>query len=738
MKILTSLPILFAAVLAAPVVSASERTSETRGSVFFEEVLVTGGKENISTLSGSAAFLGEESIAEFDTTDINALLEQVPGVYIRQEDGFGLRPNIGLRGTTSDRSNKITMMEDGILIGPAPYSAPAAYYVPNVNRMNAVEVFKGPSAIAYGPHTVGGAINFVTQPIPEELSGELGLTVGSFGLHKFRGAFGVTGDTLGFAVDGLRYGSDGFKELDGGRDTGFERNDVNIKLGWTSDTHARYTQALRIKLGYADEEADETYLGLTDEDFESNPNRRYATSALDHFNSEHTQLHFLHTLDFDNGWKIISRVYQNNFERSWNKVDGLIVDPFADLGDVINQNASSLNDELALIRADRDSNSIIAASNPDAERIDITDNARKYRSQGVQLNIEREFSLGQWQHNVVSGLRLHNDWIERDHSAGGYLVVEGALEYDGISRGDKALNRGESDALAWFIENKMEFSSWIVNVGVRYEQVDSEFTENAPGKEKQINGSQSQWMPGVGAFFRVTDTWGVLAGVNKGFSPKAASADPELPPEESVNYEYGVRYGGQDVQAEVIGFYSDYSNLLGRCRASETCAGQEFSAGEVESQGLEFMASANLILANDWLVPLSMAYTYSDAKFASSFDSAYSQWGSITEGDFLPYIPRHQAHVKVGLQTPNLALNLALNYIDEMLEASGEGVPLSGEKTEALTTLDFSVNYQFWERLALQLVVNNVSDTQKIVSRRPFGARPNSPRIVKAGITYRF
>ncbi|MDG1192147.1 MAG: TonB-dependent receptor plug domain-containing protein, partial [Flavobacteriaceae bacterium] len=111
---------------------------------------ILGNKYVAQNRTGAAYFLSIVDLNKFGNTDINRALQSVPGVTLYEEDGFGLRPNISLRGTSPQRSSKITLMEDGVLIAPAPYSAPAAYYFPSIARMEAVEILKGSSQIQYG------------------------------------------------------------------------------------------------------------------------------------------------------------------------------------------------------------------------------------------------------------------------------------------------------------------------------------------------------------------------------------------------------------------------------------------------------------------------------------------------------------------------------------------------------------------------------------------------------------
>lgn len=214
----------------------TERRSAMTDSVYrLTEVVVRsnqmlGSKFEVRNRTGAAYYISPEELGKFGYTDINRMLKSVPGVNVYEEDGFGLRPNISLRGTKAERSERISLMEDGVLAAPAPYAAPAAYYFPNAGRMYAIEVLKGSSQVQYGPFTTGGAINMVSTPIPSRFTAKLNTSYGSYNTLKSYASIGNRFKYTGFLVEYLRYQSDGFRKDEPNERTGFKRNDLITKF----------------------------------------------------------------------------------------------------------------------------------------------------------------------------------------------------------------------------------------------------------------------------------------------------------------------------------------------------------------------------------------------------------------------------------------------------------------------------------------------------------------------------
>ena len=705
---------------------AAEETPSSEAADATPEVEVFGIFGEPDRLTGSAQRVDQKKLEEFKYDDIGRVLNFVPGVYVRDEDGSGLRPNIGLRGGSADRSQKVTLMEDGVLIAPAPYSAPAAYFFPLTQRMVGVEVYKGAAAIQYGPQTIGGAVNLVSAPIPKktELMADTALGSDAYRRLHLRGGSDING--LGLLGEYVHIGSDGFKKLDGGGDTGFSKNEVLAKA-----SHRLGPGTLELRWAYADEVSDETYLGLTEADFRDKPLRRYRASELDRMEWDWTGGRAVYTQPLLGG-KFKATGYAQYFDRAWRKFNNF---NGANIRDVLSNPDTPFNQAFASVLDGEDTDGI--SGSPDDLRIGT--NHRKFVSTGVQGEMQWHFGSAV-EHFVELGTRFHSDRIRRLHDEYGFEQIGGQVIQNSQPRTILVDNTAQAAALAIWLRDEMIIGRWTIVPGARVEAISANFTNRLNVRKK--GNDYTVVLPGLGASYQLTDQLSVLGGVHKGFSPATPSLSSNAEPEESINYEFGGRFNGAAGKFEVIGFFNDYSNLTATCTISSGCAPENLdtqtNAGKVQAYGVEAGWNHSFALGDSLRFPVALTYTYTDAEFQQAFVSSDPQFGNVQPGYKLPYIPPHRANASIGLEQAQWSVSLSATYVDRMRDQAGSGSFGRGEGSDSYTVLDLAARYQLASRWSLSGRIDNLLDKEYVVSRRPYGARPGKPVSVQLGATYRF
>ena len=701
--------------------------------------VIFGNKYVAKHRTGSAYYLSPKELQKFSFTDINRALRTVPGVSIYEEDGFGLRPNISLRGTSPERSSKITLMEDGVLIAPAPYSASSAYYFPTIARMEAVEVLKGSSQVQYGPFTTGGAINMISSQIPTNFAGSVRSSYGSFNSNQLHAKVGGNHKNIGYFIEYLNYGSDGFKTLESGKNTGFNKNDVVAKLRVQLFPNEAVKQSLDLKFQYADEKGNETYLGLTEEDFNTSPFSRYAASNNDNMTTEHTQYMLTHHLDFSKNLNITTTFYRNNFARNWYKLNDITFEGDKQKVSKILGDPTSYSNHFGIV---------IGTVNSALDAIGVKANNRTYYAQGMQSKLDYHWYTGNAFHDLEIGFRYHYDeedrfqWVDKYSISNSGVLTETTAGVPGTD----ANRISSAKAFASYITYKLKFQNWTFTPGVRYEDIllerkdfgKNDITRSGSDLSEREN-TIAIFIPGMGANYKFNNNFSLFGGIHKGFSPPGNKEDEKA--EESINYELGTRFNLGKLKGEFVGFYNDYSNLLGSDIAATGGTGSldQFNAGEVKVNGIELLLNYNLTSKEArFSLPISFGYTFTNTEFLNSFGSADSLWGTVMVGDELPYIPKHQLNAALSLEHTRFEVNFNARYNGEFRTLAGSGNIPTNEKVDSNFIIDMSGKYTVTPQFQLTANITNLLNNTYAVSRVPAGLRPGHPFGIYGGFQYQF
>ena len=605
--------------------------------------------------------------------------------------------------------------------------------------MEAIEVLKGSSQVQYGPFTTGGAINLVSTPIPNSFSGKANISYGSKNTFKSHTSVGSSWKHFGYMVEYLRYQSDGFKKYEDHAAKGFKRNDIIAKIRVKTDHVKGVNHALELKFGYADENSDETYVGLSADDFKKTPFLRYAGSQMDKLKTDHRQWVATYLLTFSNKLKITTNAYYNYFHRNWYK-----------LNDVRAGITSKEKRSIADVLVDPETNIryfdiLTGKTDREEEALLVRANNRTYRSRGIQTRAEYRFNLNEFFFDLEFGFRYHADEEDRFQWDDSYSMKNKkmVLFMEGI-HGTNANRVTSANALAGYLLAKLRYDAWTVTAGLRYEDVDllkKDYTKEDLARSGKVRietpNHARVLIPGVGLHYQLMPAASVFFGIHKGFAPP--SAELYQKPESSVNMELGTRVAIGNFRAELIGFYNNYSNMLGSDLAASGGAGtlEQFNVGEARVKGAEFLVQYQPLPKNcNVRLPLQVSYTYTDTEIRNSFES--HSWGNVARGDEIPYIFKHALNMQLGIECKWFYANIGARYNSDMRTSPGQGTIAEREKVPANLIFDASLNVFVNKYLTVRLNAINLTNRVYLTSRHPAGLRAGHPFGIYAGANVQF
>jgi Fe(3+) dicitrate transport protein len=671
-----------------------------------------GPEAALSATPGVVSTLDSSLLNQSRVMTIDEALRKAPGVFARSEEGFGLRPNIGIRGLNPTRSSKTLLLEDGVPVSYAPYGDNASYYHPPVERFDNIEIVKGSGQVLYGPSTVGGVVNYVTPAPPDRGAGSLTLTGGNLSYLNAHARYGTTIGRTGLLLDALRKQGEGARE-----NTRFGLNDITGKVLQTLTP----TQTLSVKANYYGEDSNLTYSGLREAEFADNPRGNPFRNDFVDFNRGGGAV--AHTWAVSPDSVLSTNFYGQRFTRDWWRQS-------SNSGQRPNDASDPLCGGMANLHTTCGNEGRL----------------RAYTTVGVEPRMRLFRDWGGLQNQMDFGVRGHVERQERLQRNGNTpMARDGRLVEN---------NLRSADAWSGFLQNRFMAGRFGISPGLRLEHVRYDRTNqllNVRGRT-----SLTQWIPGMGVTFSPSGGSTVFGGVHRGFSPPRAEdiinnttgGTVELDPEMSWNYEVGMRARvNRGTNFEAAFFRLDFENQIVPSSVAGGVGSVLTSAGRTIHQGAEFSGRTDYrnILSSRHSLWLRGAYTYLPvARYAGTRFSALSGFSQVSvTGNRLPYAPRN-------------LLNGMLGYTHTRgFNALVEGVHTAGQFADDLNTINpnadgqrgripgnfvwnASVNYpvEAW-RTTFFVTAKNIGDRLYIVDRSR-GILPSMPRLIQAGLRFSF
>jgi Fe(3+) dicitrate transport protein len=728
----------------APLAAAEEDPGTDRA-----DIIVVGSGSTAEVLPGSATVIDSEDLLRSRSFTVMEALRQVPGVFARDEEGAGLRPNIGIRGLSPIRSTKVLLLEDGIPFGFAPYGDNAAYYHPPLSRFTGIEVLRGAAQIRFGPQTIGGVVNYITPDAPAEFGGSASVMLGNRGYREADVLLG------GPALGGRLLFHANRRLTDGNRDNQRLRlSDFYLKGEWDLGVAGD----LDLRLSHTREDSQVTYTGLTRDEFAAAP-RGNPFGANDEFETRRYSAVVAHGIALNDAMTLRTNAYYHSFDRVWARQSSNSTQRPNDASDPLCGSLVNLNTTCGNEVRDRAYDTygiesrltISHGGNAGSTEVGI----RWHREEQRRLQINSDTPTGRTPGTSVNaGLRENNQR---------FISAFSVFAQSDIRLGALSIQPGFR---AEFIDYRRENLGTSVLVGGR---PNGTFTVPTRG-QSQIESV----MPGLGATLRLSPTVTLYGGVHRGFAPPrvediitTGGGSVDLDAERSWNYELGARGTLlRGLTFDVTGFRLDFANQIipasvaGGVGTTLTSAGQTRHSGAELSLGFS-SRDAGFTETGDFFARAAVTWV-AEADFASTriatapcFDGRLTgalvpaRGGAIpcgiardVRGNRLPYAPEWLYSAAIGYRHGAFTGQAEVQgqsalYADDtnLIAVSPDG---QRGRVSGWTVVNLTLNIApEGSPLSGFVTVKNLFD-DLYVTDRARGILVGTPRLFQAGVSFRF
>ena len=650
------------------------------------------------------------------TNNMRQVLAKVPGIHIWESDPSGIQIGIAARGLSPNRSWEFNVRQNGYDIAADPYGYPEAYYNPQLQGVQRIEIVRGAGSLQYGPQ-FGGLVNYILRngsEMTKPFEFETQQTVGSNALfNSYNAIGGNTGKVHYYAFFDHRNG-DGWRQ--------------NSRYH-TNSGYGTFTYYIAPKLS------------LTAEVMHSQIRSQQPGGLTDAQVQENSQQSFRSRNWFDIKWTTPALIF--NYQIS--EKTRLNTKLFATIGD---RNSVGFMQPITV------KDTINAATREYNNREVLIDN---YRNYGLESRLITDYTLGKMKNTVSGGVRLYTGETHRRSSNRGTTGTDYDLTISGNYLRDITF---DSRNAAAFVENIFRLSEkFILIPGVRYEWLEG----SASGINNTVNGvpqylqdvkrSRSFVLAGVGAEFHLTPLTEFYANYTQAYRP-IQFANLQAPPTTDVidqnlrdakgyNMDLGYRGRVQNfLQFDVSGFYLQYNNRIGTVTvnnpAGTTPASYRYvtNVGASTSKGLESYVEFNPVraftknTAADLIIFSS--YSYLDATYSADHKDA------ATKGKKVENAPANIFRGGITAGYKNFLLTGQVSRVGDTYSDANNTVAPSANGNVGLipayTVTDLTATYKFSKGLNLKAGINNLTDARYFTRRA--GGYPGPGALPADGRTF--